>query len=62
MSKTLFGYAIDKNLDDFKEIAKNLQANGQISRSTAILYLIERCRIAEEERDEMFRLYSSSTK
>ncbi len=41
------GWAMDKPVEDFKQIAYNLRREGQISRADAIMYLIERVKIAE---------------
>ena len=47
MENKILGWPSDKNLSDFLDIVKNLSNEGQESRSAAMLYLIERCRIAE---------------
>lgn len=50
---------MDKNIEDFKQIAYNLRREGQVSRADAIMYLVERVKIAEgrcpglQEREEM---------
>ena len=48
-AKTLFGYDLDKSLNDFEQIASNLKSEGQESSSNAMLYLIYRCQLAEQE-------------
>ena len=40
-------WAMDKNIEDFKQIAYNLRREGHVSRADAIMYLIERLKIAE---------------
>ena len=40
-------WPIDKPIEDFKQIAYNLRQEGQISRADAVMYLIERVKIAE---------------
>ena len=39
---------MNENLQHYNEIAKNLRAEGQISRADAVEYLIRRCETAEE--------------
>lgn len=41
----------EKNLDDFLPVAENLMKEGQESRANVILYLIERCKVAEQQLD-----------
>lgn len=41
------GCPMDKNIEDFKQIAYNMRQEGEISRADAIMYLIERVKIAE---------------
>ena len=43
----MYGWSMDKNLDDFVTVADNLKKEGHTSRAETILYLIERCRRAE---------------
>ncbi len=50
--KTMFGWDMEKNLDDFLPISNGLQRAGHHSKADAVLYLIERCKIAEAERNE----------
>ena len=45
--KTMFGWPMDKNLDDFLPIISGLRTDNESSRADAFLYLIERCKIAE---------------
>ena len=42
-----YGWAINKPIEDFRQIASNLRQEGQISRADAVMYLIERVKIAE---------------
>jgi len=49
MEETMFGYEMDKNIDDFMILVKNLKSEGQKSRAQAVLYLIERVKIAERK-------------
>lgn len=46
-NELLFNWSLDKNIEDFKEIARNLLAENQRSRGEAVFYLIERIKIAE---------------
>jgi len=39
---------MDKNIEDFKQIAYNLRREGHVSRADAIMYLVERVKIAED--------------
>ena len=41
------GHPMDKPIEDFKQIAYNLRREGQVSRADAVMYLIERVKIAE---------------
>ena len=41
------GWSMDKNIEDFKQIAYNMRQEGKISRADTIMYLIERVKIAE---------------
>lgn len=43
MSLEYFNFSEDKNLNDFKELSKNLRKEKQESRADVIDYLIERC-------------------
>lgn len=43
----MYGWSMDKRLDDFVTVADNLLKEGQTSRAETILYLIERCKRAE---------------
>jgi hypothetical protein len=38
----------NKNLDDFREVSKNLKSEGQTSRADCIDYLIARCKRIEK--------------
>jgi len=38
---------MDKNIEDFKQIAYNLRKEGHVSRADAVMYLVERVKIAE---------------
>jgi len=49
MAITLFGWDMNKNVYDFETIGNNLLSEGQESRGKAVLYLIERVKIAEEK-------------
>lgn len=40
-------FPMDKPIEDFKQIAYNLRKEGHVSRADAIMYLIERIKIAE---------------
>ena len=40
-------WPMDKNIEDFKQIAYNLRKEGHVSRADAIMYLVERIKIAE---------------
>lgn len=40
-------WAMDKSIEDFKQIAYNLKREGSVSRADAVMYLIERIKIAE---------------
>lgn len=40
-------FPMDKNIEDFKQIAYNLRREGHVSRADAVMYLIERVKIAE---------------
>jgi hypothetical protein len=45
--KIAYKWAMDKNINDFVEIAQNLLAENHRSRGEAFFYLIERVKIAE---------------
>jgi hypothetical protein len=52
-SKTMFGWDMDKNLDDFTPV--------ELSSSKFLLYLIERCKIAEAEQEKFKRMFESAS-
>lgn len=52
---SIFGWDMDLLLESFTQIASNLKAQGETSRSQAVLYLIERVRLAEAEIDRLRR-------
>jgi len=43
-------WEIDKNLDDFKSLVKNLKDEGQVSRAEAVHYLIQRIKYLENKK------------
>ena len=45
-------FPMDKNIEDFKQIAYNMRQEGKISRADAVMYLIERVKIAEGRKGE----------
>jgi len=44
-----YGFPLGKNLEDFYAVVEGLKFEGQESRAQAVIYLIERCKLAEEK-------------
>jgi len=51
--KEMFGWEIDKNVNDFLIIADMLEKEGKESRSKAIRYLVERVKLAEDTKKSL---------
>lgn len=47
MTKTMFGWEMDKNIGDFSDVSKNMREEGHHSRADVIDYLIARVRMTE---------------
>ena len=48
MTQKMFGWEMDKNVEDFAQVSKNLREEGHQSRADVIDYLISRVKKAEE--------------
>lgn len=56
MALEYYNFPEDKNLDDFKEISKNLRIEKQESRADAVDYLIERCKRSQLKLKSLMRV------
>lgn len=57
MTQRMFGWKMDKNVEDFSRVAKNLREEGCSSRAEVIDYLIARVIVAEEKIRRISKLH-----
>lgn len=57
MTQKMFGWKMDKNVEDFSRVAKNLRDEGCSSRAEVIDYLIARVIVAEEKIRRISKLH-----
>lgn len=57
MNQKMFGWEMDKNIEDFFQVSKNMREEGHQSRADVIEYLIARVTVAEERIRRISKLY-----